>query len=292
MFLEEDKGTFLLVRPAVEKDRQQIDLLTFYGTLDHKHLDWLDPMDWLGSQNFLVLEHAGVLRGVFVIPEEPTGVYWLRLFLHSDLTTAEEAWNHFWPAFLKDRDHKTSPVGAIMLNEAIMPLLHAAGFITNQKIVLLDKILPSEMPKPSMAGLTFRPMASEDAELVSEVDRESFSAIWQNSAKTLRAGFTQQGMGTLVYFKDVLCGYQLSTLNYSYCHLARLAVSRSYQGRGIGRALLHNLMEQLDRMGIGRLSVNTQSDNMQSLALYRSCGFRLLDVQYPVTMFGSITKEH
>jgi len=65
-------------------------------------------------------------------------------------------------------------------------------------------------------------------------------------------------------------------------HLARLAVRPSLQSRGLGRALVADLVQQAERHGMYRLTVNTQSDNAASLALYKKTGFRETGERYPV----------
>ena len=79
-----------------------------------------------------------------------------------------------------------------------------------------------------------------------------------------------------------IVGYQLSTGSGQRAHLARLAVHPALQGRGVGRALLTDLFSKLDQNGIYKLSVNTQSDNVVSLAMYQRMGFIRTGEQYPV----------
>jgi ribosomal-protein-alanine N-acetyltransferase len=277
----------LQVRYATEQDKPKIDQLFFYGSLIHKHLDWQDPQDWFGTKQYYVLEQENELLGVFVIPEEPQGVFWLRLFIHSITISTKDAWEQFWKFFLLNTQNLHLPACLILLNEKLQPMLLSAGFRVVQKIVLLDRILPAGLPKRDNHGLILREMTYQDLEEVSEVDRESFSVLWQNSIKTLQAGFLAQGMGTVAISDGKICGYQLSTLSYSYCHLARLAVSPNYQGKGVGKALLNGLIEQLEAMNINRLSVNTQGDNVKSLALYEASGFRQLAIEYQVYQFQS-----
>ncbi len=82
-----------------------------------------------------------------------------------------------------------------------------------------------------------------------------------------------------------IIGYQLSTGASQHAHLARLAVHRAMQGRGIGRALLGDLFLKLEDHGIYKLSVNTQSDNIVSLNLYQKTGFIRTGEQYPVYIY-------
>jgi len=57
-----------------------------------------------------------------------------------------------------------------------------------------------------------------------------------------------------------------ATINYLFVH-------KNYQGRGIGAALLEEVIKQTDKMGIGELHVGTEKDNTRALGLYRKHGF-------------------
>ncbi|MBP8165280.1 MAG: GNAT family N-acetyltransferase, partial [Anaerolineales bacterium] len=68
-------------------------------------------------------------------------------------------------------------------------------------------------------------------------------------------------------------------------HLARLGVGKTAQGRGVGTALVNDLIQALGSMQINRLSVNTQSDNSISLALYKKMGFVRTGESFPVLIY-------
>lgn len=54
----------------------------------------------------------------------------------------------------------------------------------------------------------------------------------------------------------------------------RLAVLPQVQGQRVGAALLHDLITRFARRSIHLMSVNTQSSNSRSRALYTRFGFR------------------
>lgn len=56
-------------------------------------------------------------------------------------------------------------------------------------------------------------------------------------------------------------------------------VAPAAQGRGIGRSLLRALVEQSAREGIWTLQAGVFPENVASLALHRSCGFREVGVR-------------
>ncbi|MEJ5226157.1 MAG: GNAT family N-acetyltransferase, partial [Anaerolineales bacterium] len=77
-------------------------------------------------------------------------------------------------------------------------------------------------------------------------------------------------------------GYQISTFGPFGAHLARLAVHPNAQQRGVGRALLADLIDKVSAHGLQRITVNTQGKNLVSQALYRKMGFVPSGESYPV----------
>lgn len=61
-----------------------------------------------------------------------------------------------------------------------------------------------------------------------------------------------------------------------YSGVAEVSVylDKGYRGRGIGRALLNALIASSEECGIWTLQAGILADNVSSLALHRSCGFR------------------
>jgi L-amino acid N-acyltransferase YncA len=58
------------------------------------------------------------------------------------------------------------------------------------------------------------------------------------------------------------------------------------QRRGLGSLIVADLIRRLKDKGIARLTVNTQSDNHASLALYQKMGFVLTGEKFPVYCFS------
>jgi ribosomal protein S18 acetylase RimI-like enzyme len=83
-----------------------------------------------------------------------------------------------------------------------------------------------------------------------------------------------------------LVGYQISTANPFGAHLARLAVRPDAQRRGLGTLIVTDLINRLNHKNIARLTVNTQSDNLASLALYEKMGFHVTGEKFPVYCFS------
>ncbi len=131
-----------------------------------------------------------------------------------------------------------------------------------------------------------RPMILDDLPCVAEVDAAAFEPLWQNSLPALSKAFSQAIYPSVAQDESGLAGYQLSTGSPFGAHLARLAVRPEAQGRGIASALISDLMDCVCRdENLSHITVNTQSNNMASLALYEKIGFRRTGEQYPIYIF-------
>ena len=110
----------------------------------------------------------------------------------------------------------------------------------------------------------------------------SFVPLWQNSPEALKLAFRQSALATVVEDKGIIVGYQISTSTPIGGHIARLAVHPQVQRKGVGYALLHDLLTVFTRRGARKITVNTQKDNLISLSLYKKAGFQLTGEEYPI----------
>ena len=270
-------------RPAVLTDRQQIANLLRISPYIHRHLDWRYPLDWIGSSPFLVLESGELIISTLACPPDPPNIAWVRLFVTSGMISLEESWQTLWEAARLDLANRGQfMAAAIVLQDWHHNLLRASGFSSQQSIVMLERDGQKPIDGSLPAGLTIRAMLQNDLPAVAEVDAVAFDPLWQNSLPALEQAYPQAVLATVVEANGQMIGYQLSTRNPLGAHLARLAVRPQLQGRGVGRALIADLVQQAERRGMYHLTVNTQNDNAASLALYRKTGFRETGENYLV----------
>jgi ribosomal protein S18 acetylase RimI-like enzyme len=271
------------VRPAVLTDQRQIANLMHSSPTIHRHLDWRYPLDWIGSAPFFVLEDQGQIISALACPPDPPSMAWVRLFVNSGKLPIDESWRRLWDAARLDLAHKDGfTVAAIVLQDWYRSLLITSGFINRQSIVMLERDAQASMDIPMTDGLLVRGMLQFDLPAVAEVDAAAFEPLWQNSFPSLERAYPQAVLATVAEADGQIIGYQLSTRNPLGAHLARLAVRQELQGRGVGRALVADLIRQAERRSMYHLTVNTQSDNLSSLALYKKIGFHETGERYPV----------
>ncbi len=273
----------LAIRTARLSDETRLSNLLYFESYVHRHLDWRTPIDWLGEPEYWVVEQAGLVNAALACPPDPENVAWIRLFVHSTLMPGNEAWQMLWETAKKSFSQRCGiTIAAIVLHEWFQKLLQANGFTEHQRIVLLEHTAATYHERPIPNGLVIRPMQREDLPAITDLDAAAFDPIWRNSLSALQRAFSQSGSATVAHYDGQLIGYQISTRNSFGVHLARLAVNPHFQGKGTGYAILQDLFRRMYRIGVFRLTVNTQSDNGTSLSLYHKIGFTLTGESYPV----------
>ena len=271
------------VRPAVLTDQRAIANLIHFSPHVHRHLDWRSPLDWIGSPPYFVLEKGDELIAALGCPPDPPSVAWVRLFVNSGKLPLEQAWQMLWERVTSDLASKGRFLAAgIVLQDWFHAIFTSNGFSSHQSIVMLEreggKLADYHLP----TGITIRGLMPFDLPAVAEVDAFAFELLWQNSLPALEKAYPQAILSTVAEMEGRIIGYQLSTRNPFGAHLARLAVLPILQGRGVGFSLVADLIQQAERRGMTRLTVNTQSDNSSSLRLYQRIGFHETGERYPV----------
>ncbi|MEW5938966.1 MAG: GNAT family N-acetyltransferase [Chloroflexota bacterium] len=277
----------LQVRPAAREDYQALSSLIFFETHAHRHLDWRMPLDWLGSPYFWVLEDDRRALAALACPPDPPGVAWIRLFVHSGAAPPGWAWPALWESARRDMAALGgAQVAAIVRQDWFRRVLLESGFQPMQPIVMLEWRGRPVMPPALAPGFRLRPMTSADLPEAARVDAESFGPFWMNSLDALTRAFSMRTSAALAEDpQGRVAAYQISTANASGAHLARLGVRKEAQGRGLGRALVADLIRQMRGRNVERLTVNTQADNAASLALYQGLGFVRTGEEFPVVRF-------
>jgi len=276
-------SSLFTIRPATPKDHQDIANLMFFERHVHRHLDWRHPTDWLGSPLYWVLERNARIMAVLACPQDQEAITWIRLFAHVGQISEQESWEILWGHAKEElSQYGTVQVAAIGLQNWMKALLQENGFQNLEQIVMMtwgDKETTNwNLPE----GIHIRQMEEADLPDVALVDEAAFSPLWQNSLSMLRQAFPQAVVATVAESEDGILGYQFSTASPYGAHIARLATHPNAQRQGIASALIGDLTEKIKKQKIDQLSVNTQSNNDRSLALYRKCGFTETGEEYPL----------
>jgi len=160
------------------------------------------------------------------------------------------------------------------LSEAECAGFFGVGFDVQEELELLAHDLHTI---PEVQHRLRRPRR-RDRRRVLAVDATAFDTFWR-----LHEGGLEDALGATpaVRFRvhgrrDRLDSYVIGGRGAGTGYIQRLAVHPASRGQGLGRSLVGDVLRWMRRHGAGRALVNTQLTNEAALALYRSCGFRVL----------------
>jgi ribosomal protein S18 acetylase RimI-like enzyme len=271
------------IRPAGPFDRDVIRVLIDNHDYYHHHLDWLSPVDWLEEQPYLILQNGLRENAALACPPSPPGIGWIRLFVTSRHVVLNDAWNALLHHTLEQsKEFGLELLCSLGITGWFRDLLENSGFNNLQDVVGLSIRISDSVVVQSPDRVIIREANETDIPLIAALDERAFDRIWQLPVSSMNAAFHQAGCMTVATVGDEIIGYQLSTISTLSAHLARLAVEPRMQNRQIGRMLISELFQRCEQKGVAELTVNTQSDNQSSLALYKRMGFKLSEENYPV----------
>ena len=121
------------------------------------------------------------------------------------------------------------------------------------------------------AQLTLKPMRLDDIPRVLEVEVQVYSHPWTQ-------GIFADCMGTgyeswVVLYGDRYIGHGVLSVAAGESHLLNLSICKDYQRQGLGRWLLHHLLDQARTRGAAETFLEVRVSNQAAFELYLEEGF-------------------
>jgi ribosomal-protein-alanine N-acetyltransferase len=285
----------MLTRPNVHdlviiryqrRDRRAARVLFERSYLTHVHLDWQERDHWLDTEPPLTWTAWRGTRmvGLLSMSEIMGGVSWIRLTAIDHDGDYSALFNRLWQHALPElRAAGIRQVALLILNDWITPHAARHGFTKYDEVVTFRRETPF-LPAPDPSPFRVRGMNAHELPTLIRIDQSTFVPPWQMSSVEIRAAERAASNVTVALLDQEVIGYQINTFFFDGAHLARLAVLPQYQGQGVGRALVYDMIARFARRGVYTISVNTQLSNIQSQNLYRRFDFTRTGYDMPVWM--------
>jgi ribosomal-protein-alanine N-acetyltransferase len=124
--------------------------------------------------------------------------------------------------------------------------------------------------------MKIRKMTPEDAALVSEIERQSFSTPW--SGQGFLDALAQE---CTVFFvaeesDETIAGYVGMYVSMDEGEITNVAVRPDLRGQGIAKALLKELLSYAQSHGITRIVLEVRVSNAAAIGLYEGFGFEII----------------
>ncbi|HEY60509.1 MAG TPA: GNAT family N-acetyltransferase [Anaerolineae bacterium] len=273
-------------RAANKSDYSQLAVFLNSRIKIHRHLDWRATLDWLGYQPFWILEQNSHIQALLAFPPDIPDVYWVRLFAVSCAYSAEKTWDKLFPKALKSQPFKPeSTIVILAYLDWLKEILLTRGWQERQRVILLkwSGSFPETLKNPK--GIIIRPMLYSDLQQVARIDHVSFESIWRHSTNAIMRAFGQSSYSTVAEHEEKVIAYQISHSEILRAHLARLAIVPDFRNKGIGTALVQDMLSHFHKLWIGEITVNTQLNNYASIRLYKKLGFTITKESYPILAY-------
>lgn len=273
-----------VVRPAVSADSGPITRLLRAADFVHLHADWRLPVDWIGRPGFLLhTSGTGTVDGCLAATADPTPAAWVRVAAFAtagDLRTGLDAMLSEAEAAL--RDAGVTQLAWLSSADWVDARLPPAGF-AHLETIETYVATRWRMPDERLPRVSIRPVASHEFDALAALEVDTFEPLWRHSADALRLAWQQAISFDVVEWLGRIVGFQYSTRGRSDSgHLVRITVHPDVQGKAVGTALLAHAFDGYRRMGLRRVTLNTQTSNLPSQTLYHKFGFRPTGRRYPV----------
>ncbi len=280
-----------IVRAAVKSDISTINKFLQQRITIHRHLDWRQPTEWLGSSPFLVyLSSDNSIEAILNCVPEPQDTYWIRLFAFKNLFRKVAYWETLFNAGLKIITNQSSnpTIASLAYQKWMKDLLEMEGWIEKQRVIQFkwDNRRKTKVFKSISGSSAIRQMIRTDIREVALIDQVCFHPLWQQSQEALEHAYAQSKYSTVFEIDQSICGFQISTYDKGKAHLARLAVLPDFQKQHIGEQLVLNMLKYMVDHRIKDISVNTQQDNYNSIGLYNKLHFKKTGDSFPIYIHG------
>jgi len=129
--------------------------------------------------------------------------------------------------------------------------------------------------RASHRQLRIRPSVADDLSFVVHLSERVFR-IYGPYGNILGFSFVQQTVFTLIAVEaGKRVGFAMLSSALRGVELAALAIHPTYQGRGVGRALLRDAIRLAERQGAAQMVLHTAEENIGAQRLFFSEGFVL-----------------
>lgn len=256
--------------------RQGVLDLLYYCNRVQTHLDWCDVGYWIDSDESIIrlAWSNGRVVGVLAASAPLRGQSWLRVIGLEDGQPARPILLALWQAMADAlRAEGGQSVALLVIDAWLKEYVALLDFAYFEEIVTLRRRRYRLLPSRSTM-VVLRDCRPDDLPLLVEVDQAAFAAPWQMSATELGQAHAIAALCTVAEADGQMVGYQLSTAHHQAGHLARLAVLPGWQGRGVGAALVDELIRRFWQRGVRSITVNTQASNLRSQQLYQRYDFQ------------------
>ncbi len=135
----------------------------------------------------------------------------------------------------------------------------------------------SSTDNPAPKDLVIQPMSKADIAAVFDIEKRAYEHGWTEGIlrDCLRVGY----LCWTVQMEQRMIGYGILSVAAGEAHLLNLAIDPEFQKRGLGRRVLHFLVDVAQKQGVETIFLEVRDSNKSAIALYFDEGFNQIGVR-------------
>ncbi len=110
-----------------------------------------------------------------------------------------------------------------------------------------------------------------------EIEQASHAFPW--TEKTLASNQGERYLNLKIMHNDVMAGFAITQIVLDEATLFNIAIDPAFQRQGLGRALLEDVIQQIEKKDVFTLWLEVRASNARAIALYESLGFNEVSIR-------------
>ena len=124
-----------------------------------------------------------------------------------------------------------------------------------------------------MESSIVREMELSDIDSVVDIEKNSFPIPWTKGTFISELKRNKLARYYVVEVDGRVVGYAGLWLIMNEAHITNIAIHPKYRGKGMGKKLVGELIEEILKINIYRITLEVRPSNAAALALYKKFGF-------------------
>lgn len=110
-----------------------------------------------------------------------------------------------------------------------------------------------------------------------QIEQASHAFPW--SEKTLASNQGERYLNLKMMQGDIMAGFAITQIVLDEATLFNIAIDPAFQRQGLGRALLEDLLQELEERDVVTLWLEVRASNAGAIALYEALGFNEVSIR-------------
>ncbi len=127
--------------------------------------------------------------------------------------------------------------------------------------------------------LNIRSLRKEDIQAIYEINKENFTTDAWTIQGFERELYLSYSRSYVMEMDGQIVGYAIVWIIHDEANIMTFAIKKDLWGKGMGRYLLDTVIQDVKHL-VNRILLDVRVSNLRAINLYKSAGFKIINVRY------------